>query len=646
MSASRTLLGVAASFALVANAGAQTVQHTYTNVLGIDDVEITPDQRFAVVRQNNSVQYALVYDLATGNLAASPAVGIFSVTCGEVLDAVAVTNDRAVVLGGVQCAILDLNNLANPVMAQPMVGYRPNDVAITPDGTIAVVRGGNSFEGGVAGTYCSSSPPRRRSGSTRAIRRSTRTPVPRRTRSTRTAWWSRTATPWCSRSRAAVHAERAHARHDLGPAPDGRRRAGGDPRDGRAHGRRPARSAARRRDHSRRPARGRALRARSGRWSLQRRQRDATLRRPLTGVPGAFEDTALDSVEVTDALAVTLANVANSPTAKTQVEVVTWAGVHYSGRIDGLPHDLAVTADGTRAVVRTGAGVALYDLAALPPSGSLAPADWAAAPSVTNGYQSGLDSVAVSDEFAVTLTHEPNLVDTRAWFWSIARGRLQFLSSTRIPNSRPTDVLITPDLRRAVVTGNGSISVFHLGSGGRAFEHHPAGPNPYYQWCDGAAATLDRAVGVGQRDGQAGWVDLVRTAPFATRYCTASPNSTGRPASILAMGDASVAHNSLKLCVDGAPSRARGRFVYGPTQVQVPFGDGVQCVGGQTFNLRVFELNAAGSGFAAVDFGAQTNPGGIVLPGSTWNYQFLYLDRASSGFGFNSSDALNIVFAP
>ena len=86
--------------------------------------------------------------------------------------------------------------------------------------------------------------------------------------------------------------------------------------------------------------------------------------------------------------------------------------------------------------------------------------------------------------------------------------------------------------------------------------------------------------------------------------------------------------------------------MYGTTQVQLPFGDGVQCVGGPTFHLRVFETNAVGSGFLPVNFGAQTNPAGVVLPGSTWNYQFLFLDRASPGFGFNSSDALSIVFVP
>jgi hypothetical protein len=247
---------------------------------------------------------------------------------------------------------------------------------------------------------------------------------------------------------------------------------------------------------------------------------------------------------------------------------------------------------------------------------------------------------------AVTLTQMPNLADMRAWFWTITRGELELLSSTLITGSRPTDVVITPDARRAVVAGNASISVFHLGSGGRAFEHHAVNANPYYQWCDGAAVSADRAVGFGQWGIQSGWIDLVNTAPIFARYCASNPNSSGRVASILAMGNASVSSNSLKLCVDNAPRDARGRFVYGPVQTQIPFGDGVQCVGGPVFGLRFLETNAAGAGFAPVNFGAQGNPAGVVLPGSTWHYQFVFLDQGSPGFGVNSSDALTITFAP
>lgn len=645
MSSPRTVASWAALAAFGQVAGAQSLQYTTTNVLAIDDVEITPDQRYAVLRENYSERYVRIHDLATGQLVANPQIGLFQELCGEVLDAVAVTNTRAVVLGGNHCAILDLTNIANPVIAVPAVGYRPNDVAITPDGTIAVVRGGNSDGIAVGGTYLFQLStgaqigfsvgvaPRYDYGSgptytfdtdsvavtdRHAVSLSLAADVIATQAMTRVTIWDlhpgAGAPAVILETGSGSRSDLFGAPHDVAITPDG------------VHA---------------------VVRSEEalGVWTLAGGTATRLFSGALSGDPGPFLDTAMDSVEVTNDLLVTLANVAGVM-PQTQVEVIDWSGTRWSGRIPGRPHDLAVTPDGTRALVRTGSGVALYRLAGLGGGGALTPADWFDAPSATNGYQSGLDSVAVSDEFGVTLTQTANLADTRAWFWSIARGRLEQVSSTLISNTRPTDVVITPDARRAVVTGNSTISLFHLGTGGKSFEQRPVGPNAYYQWCDGAAASQDRAVGIGQRGSQSGWLTVVDTTPFAVRYCATNPNSSGRTASILALGNASVSANTLELCVDGAPRHARGRFVYGPTRTQAPFGDGVQCVGGPVFGMRFLETNVGGSAFAPVNYGAQANPAGIVVPGSTWHYQFVFADQGSTGFGFNSSDALSIAFGP
>ncbi len=648
MSLPRTLAASAFVAALAATAPAQTVLSSANNLLAIDDVEITPDQHYAVLRQNRSNGYALIYDLNSGQQVAIPAVDL-SQLCGEVLDAVAVTNTRAIVLGGNRCAIFDLTNPTGPILAQPLIGTHPNDVAITPDGTIAVVRGGNTdintvggaflfdlasgaqigFRAGAAPLYdFSNSIPY--SFDTDSVAVTDRHAVtlsigsvpfnaPARTRVT--IWdlhpsgggnpivIGETGIPGLSDLRGAPH--------DVAITPDG------------VHA---------------------VVRSELGLavWTLSGSTATRIFGGALTNDPGPFFDTAVDSVEVTNDLVVTLANVTDpqNPGPSTQVEVIDWSGARWSGRIPGRPHDLGVTADGTRALVRTGAGVALYRLPSLPMDGTLTPADWFDAPSATDGYQSGLDSVALSDDFALTLTQAPNLADTRVYFWSIARGRLDAISSTLIPNTRPTDVTITPDGRRALVTGNSTISLFHLGTGGKAFEQRLAPANAFYQWCDGVVASADRAVGIAQTGPQNGWVTLLDTSSIATRYCTANANSSSRSASILPLGDASVSHNSLKLCVDGAPRGARGRFVYGTSQAQVPFGDGIQCVGGMVFGMRFLEANLAGSAFHPVNFASQQNPAGTVLPGSTWNYQFVFLDQGSQGFGVNSSDAISITFAP
>jgi hypothetical protein len=550
-------------------------------------------------------------------------------------------------LGGSECHILDLTLPGTPLIAQMSVGFWPNDLAITPDGTIVVVRGGNTSGQLIGGTYLfelatgaqigfrAGPAPRYDydgtvpySYDTDSVAVTDRHAVSLSLGPTSPAAATTRVTIWDLHPGAGAPIVIAEtgipgledldgAPHDVAITPDGLHVVV-------------------------RSELGLAI------WQLAGGTATRIVSGGLTSDPGPFLDTALDSVEVTDDFAVTLANVTDplAPAPTTQIEVVTWSGQRWSDRIPGRPHDLAVTADGTRALVRTGAGVALYRLSTLLPSGVLTPADWFDAPSATSGYQSGLDSVAVSDDFAVTLTQEPNLADMRAWFWSIARGQLEPISTVLIPNSRPTDVAISPDLRRAVVTGNSTISTFHLGTGGETFEQRLASANAYYQWCDGAAASLDRAVGIGQSSPGTGWRTVLNTAPISTRYCTANANSSGRSASILALGDASVSHDSLKLCVDGAPRRVHGRFVYGPTQVQVPFGDGVQCVGGVVYGLRFFDTNVAGSGFQAVNYGSQQNPGGIVLPGSTWNFQFVFSDPVSQGFGVNSSDALSITFAP
>jgi hypothetical protein len=367
--------------------------------------------------------------------------------------------------------------------------------------------------------------------------------------------------------------------------------------------------------------------------------------RPYQG-PGPFDDTALDSVEVSNTRIVTISNVTNPMLPQgAQVDFFDFAGGQHYDRMPGTPHDLAVTPDGTRAIVRTTEGVFLYDISTLATQHIL-PIGSASTPSSTEGYQEGFDSVAANDRFAVTLTHSADLTATDVWFWDIAHGHLDPLAHRHISNSRPIDLTITPDSNKVVVTGNSSIDVFHLSTGGLAFEHKPIGQNLWYQWSDGVAATNTKSVAIGMYGPTEGWIDVVDMTPISQAYCTANPNSTGASASISALGKASVSANSLKLAVDNTPPHARGRFVYGTGQAQLPFGDGLQCVAAPAFGLRFLDTNAAGAAFLSVNYSAQTIPAGIITAGSTWNFQFIYTDDASPGFGINSSNALSITFTP
>lgn len=644
MSVQRVSVAAAFVVACAANVQAQSLQFSASNLLAMDDVEITPDQRYAVARQNFDSQYARIYELQTGGFTQVSA--LMGVPCGPVLDAVAVTNSRAVVLGGSHAVVLDLANLANPVIAQRPVGVSPNDVAITPDGTIAVVRGGRTSGPNVGGIHVIELATGTQIGfsaglcprydfdgtvpytfNTDGVAVTDRYAVALSLVSdtppaqTRVTIWDLHPAPSAPPivildTASAPLTHLVGAPHDVAITPDGNH------------------AVVRSEEHL-------AV------WNLSNGNATPIFAGPLTNDPGPFQYTAMDSVEVTNSRVVTLANVVGAPPAtQTQVEVVHFTGARWSGRIAGRPHDLAITPDGTRAVVRTSAGLALYRIVNIGPNPVLTPIDWLDAPSATDNYLSGFDSVTATNDFAVSLTNTANLADTRVWFWSIVRGELELLSSTLLANTRPTDLAITPDGRRIAVTGNASVNVFHLGSGGNAFEHRPVGTTAYYQWCDGVAVSSDRAVGVGQHGPQNGWITGVDTSPISTRYCTANVNSSGRPASILAMGRASVTANSLKLCVDGASRNARGRFVQGNAQAQIPFGDGVQCVGGLVFGLRFLNANSVGSGFAPVNLNGQQNPAGVVLPGSTWHYQFVFQDEGAPGFGVNSSDAVSITFTP
>jgi hypothetical protein len=629
---------------LVQSLPAQSLLHSDTTTyIGLDDVEITPDQHWAVVRQNSVPGYALVFDLTTGlQVGQVPTNGNL---CGDVVDAVAVTNDRAVVLGGDRVAILDLTQAGtgNMLLAEQPVGNRPNDVAITPNGLFAVVRGGTTIPGSPGGQFVfdlsngallaqsSGAPPlydyfgqidysydtdsvavTDQSGVVLSILGQT-SANPK----TRVTFWRLTQTggPAIVLETGGSVPDIFGAPHDVAITPDGTHAVvrteyavvaylltGAVP---------------------------------SQLWAL----------RPFQG-PGPFEDAALDSVEVTNTRVVTISKVTNPLLPQgAQVDVIDFAGVQRWDRMPGSPHDLAITPDGTRAVVRTTEGVFLYDIATLAGQ-QVHPIGSALVPSSTEGYQEGFDSVAANDRIAVTLTHTANLEDTDVSFWDIAHGSLVLLARRHISGSRPIDLVITPDERKVVVSGTSSIDVFHLSTGGLAFEHHAIGPNNWYQWCDGVAATDTKAVAISQSIPATGWIDVVDMTPIHQTYCTANPNSTGDIASISALGNASVSANSLKLCVDGTPPQARGRFVYGTGQAQVPFGDGFRCVATPFYGLRVFNTNAAGAGFLGVNYLAQAIPAAIITAGSTWNFQFLYSDPASSGAGFNSSNALSITFVP
>lgn len=127
-------------------------------------------------------------------------------------------------------------------------------------------------------------------------------------------------------------------------------------------------------------------------------------------------------------------------------------------------------------------------------------------------------------------------------------------------------------------------------------------------------------------------------------YCASNPNSTGAAAVLSATGSAVVADDDFTLLAHGAPAGVFGIFFFGPQQAQVPFGEGVLCVGGSILRFNPpIQTDGLGNVVRPVDLGAPPAEGRIV-PGSGWNFQFWFRDTQGGPAGFNLSSAVHVDF--
>ena len=126
-------------------------------------------------------------------------------------------------------------------------------------------------------------------------------------------------------------------------------------------------------------------------------------------------------------------------------------------------------------------------------------------------------------------------------------------------------------------------------------------------------------------------------------YCAVEPNSSGSAGLISAVGSASVAANDLTLSAVHLPEQT-GIFFAGSTQLELPFGNGWRCVGGQILRLRPRQVQA---GILRQELDLATPPLiGTITPGSSWNFQAWYRDPMGGGSAFNTSNALAVGFLP
>lgn len=129
----------------------------------------------------------------------------------------------------------------------------------------------------------------------------------------------------------------------------------------------------------------------------------------------------------------------------------------------------------------------------------------------------------------------------------------------------------------------------------------------------------------------------VVTCPAAANSVSPTGATTG------SLGTSSLATNNFTLEASGLPPNTVGIFFYGDGQTNVPFGNGVRCIGGALFRLPVVPANAAGIAQFGLNFNSLP-PGSQILAGDTRFFQFWYRDVAAAGAFFNASSGLQVTF--
>jgi hypothetical protein len=137
----------------------------------------------------------------------------------------------------------------------------------------------------------------------------------------------------------------------------------------------------------------------------------------------------------------------------------------------------------------------------------------------------------------------------------------------------------------------------------------------------------------------------IETEGFGHVYCPGRPNSVGSGATIRATGSRSLYYQDFSLRSSACPSNRAGLFFFGPTQINLPFGEGRRCVGG---NLRrilppVF-TTSAGSAERRLDPGSNHwSAFSAGAPGL--NFQFWYRDPGVDSDGDGTAEGWNLSAA-
>jgi hypothetical protein len=153
---------------------------------------------------------------------------------------------------------------------------------------------------------------------------------------------------------------------------------------------------------------------------------------------------------------------------------------------------------------------------------------------------------------------------------------------------------------------------------------------------------------LGQPKAQPGSVKVFSgtcSSPAGTTYCTGKVNSVGPGATIGYLGSTSLSAGDFTLTVDGCPPGTIGLFIRSTNEAQIPLGNGLLCLTGQTVHRMppFLVTSAAGTASLPIKF---SQPPMQFIPGANPKFQFWYRDPAGGGTGSNTSNALSVTVCP
>ena len=602
---------------LIPTAQAQHVQDTELTSLGMDDVALTPDGRFAVLRMTTAQTVAVVRDLQTGAEIAQYQ-GSAALGSGPSSDSVAVTATRAVIVGS-NVQILDLTVPGTARLAETFPGEFSHDVAIDALERFACVRGGAAVQviDLVTGAVLLdlASPNVQSTSAVDSIAVTADHAVALESRNGETTVAIIELAPPAGGPPRAVYQSPPNERlggdpHDLATSPDGQ-------------------------------------------WCAVRSDDEVALYRldgsntrlvwkqtPAQPV-APFADSAMDSIVMTDSWIFTFGRSA-IPVGWSVLEAYNLLGARASMLQFGDPHDIDLTPDEARLVTRTSQRLGVVDISAVAVGGTLQLGE-VDVTSIVTGFGAGLDSIALTPTHAAAMFVRQTGPIGRIYridgLVPVFENNLQLLGA-------PQDVDFTPDGTRALFVSRNGVQVFDMRTRTVTLSQTVIPAAGWPTWSDGVAANDAHAValGVGVFNSTGGWTTMLDLFDEPRSVCPSLANSTGRVGTLVATGSSRPAANDLTLWARDLPPSVTAFYAYGALGAPFRFGDGVLCLAGPVVGrFAPRSVQANGTLRVDLDQAAGSTGAGTFLAGTTWLFQLVHRDPTSP-LGFNATNGIEVPF--